>query len=289
MIPAMHITAWAGVAPWAELQQIEQDLIISRAIVTLFSDDFLHGELRFRGGTALNKLHFPEPLRYSEDIDLVRTTHGPIGAILDRIREVLDWLGDAAFTQSPVAPKLIYQVDAEHGGPPLRLKVEINTHETQAFDGKYEIGHAVDNPWFSGEALIPTFTPEEMLATKLRALLQRDKGRDLLDLSHAMSVLSELDVGRMIEIFLAYLEQGGQNITRAQAEERMWKKLENPGFLSDIRPLLSADYAERLTNDAIMIAYTSVLTDVIVLLPGNPWARTPEMAENFGISLKSDS
>lgn len=125
-----------------------------------------------RGGTALNKLHFPEALRYSEDIDLVRTTHGPIGAIQDRIREVLDWVGHAAFEQSPVAPKLVYQIEPEHDGPPLRLKIEINTPETAAFDGPHEICYAVDNPWFSAEVAVPTFTPEEMLATKLRALLQ---------------------------------------------------------------------------------------------------------------------
>ena len=289
MIPAMHITAWVGVAPWAELGQIEQDLIISRAIVELFNDDLLRVELRFRGGTALNKLHFPEPLRYSEDIDLVRTKHGPIGPILDRLRDVLDWLGDAAFEQSPIAPKLIYQIEPENDGPPLRLKVEINTRETEAFDGAHEIGHAVDNPWFSGAAQIPTFTPEEILATKLRALLQRDKGRDLLDLSHAMSVLGELDAGRLIELFLAYLKQSELTISRAQAEERMWNKLENPGFLSDIRPLLSADVADSLTDAAITDAYTRVFTEVIALIPGKPWAKTPEMAEKFGISLISDS
>jgi predicted nucleotidyltransferase component of viral defense system len=74
VIPAMNIIAWGNVAPWAEQRQVEQDLMISRAVVELFSDDFLKEELCFRGGTALNKLHFPAPLRYSEDIDLVRTS-----------------------------------------------------------------------------------------------------------------------------------------------------------------------------------------------------------------------
>ena len=77
MIPHDYITAWSRVAPWASQRQVEQHLIISRALVAIFSDSFLRGELRFRGGTALNKLHFPTPLRYSEDIDLVRTTAGP--------------------------------------------------------------------------------------------------------------------------------------------------------------------------------------------------------------------
>ncbi len=69
---------------------MEQDLIISRALVGIFSEGMLREALRFRGGTALNKLHFPEPLRYSEDIDLVRTSAGPIGPILDRLRVVLE-------------------------------------------------------------------------------------------------------------------------------------------------------------------------------------------------------
>ena len=108
MIPTMNITAWSKLAPWAEQRQIEQDLIISRAIVDLFNDEFLSRELRFRGGTALNKLHFPEPLRYSEDLDLVRTTKGEIKPVLSRVREVLEpWLGEAEFVRSNVAPKLV--------------------------------------------------------------------------------------------------------------------------------------------------------------------------------------
>ena len=137
MIPLMNIIAWSNVVPWAEQRQVEQDLIISRAIVDLFADPFLREQLRFRGGTALNKLHFPAPIRYSEDIDLVRTTSGPIGPILDRIRERLEpWLGRASFEQSQVAPKLRFRVPAEDqaAAAQIRLKVEINTAEREAYD-----------------------------------------------------------------------------------------------------------------------------------------------------------
>lgn len=65
MIPSQNIVAWSNVVPWADQRQVEQDLIISRALVEVFSDEVLRGALRFRGGTALNKLHFPTPLRYS--------------------------------------------------------------------------------------------------------------------------------------------------------------------------------------------------------------------------------
>jgi hypothetical protein len=114
MIPTQNIVAWSKGAPWAEPRQVEQDLIIARALVELFRDPFLSKELRFRGGTALNKLHFPRPLRYSEDIDLVRTTAGPIGPVLDKVREILvPWLGKPRFDQSEVAPKLRFRVEAE--------------------------------------------------------------------------------------------------------------------------------------------------------------------------------
>jgi len=287
VIPAMNIIAWGNVAPWAEQRQIEQDLIISRAVVELFSDDFLKEELRFRGGTALNKLHFPAPLRYSEDIDLVRTTHGPIKPILSRIRGILEpWMGDAAFERSRVAPKLIFRTQAEDGtAVPLRFKVEISTRETEVYDKPCSIQHAVENPWFTGAADIPTYSQEEMLATKLRALLQRDKGRDLFDLSHALAVLAGLDAGRVVEILHHYLAAQELNLSRAQAEERMFVKLNNPGFLADIRPLLTPTEADRITDETMKAAFSSVFTGLVEQLPGNPWARTNEMSERFDLDL----
>lgn len=287
MIPAMNIIAWGNVAPWAEQRQIEQDLIISRAVVELFADDFLKEEIRFRGGTALNKLHFPAPLRYSEDIDLVRTTHGPVGPILSRVREILQpWMGDAAFEQSRIAPKLVFHAQPEDGtAVPLRLKVEISTRETEAYDKPCSIFHVVENPWFTGEAAISTYSREEMLATKMRALLQRDKGRDLFDLSHALTIFDGLDAGRVIEILQRYLAEQELNLSRAQAEERMFAKLNNPGFLADIRPLLAPVEAERLTDDTMKAAFLSVFTGLVEQLPGNPWVRTDEMTEHFELNL----
>lgn len=287
MIPAMNIIAWGNVAPWAEQRQVEQDLIISRAVVELFSDDFLKQELCFRGGTALNKLHFSAPLRYSEDIDLVRMTKGPIKSILGHIRKRVEpWLGPAAFKQSRVAPKLIFRARAEDGSTaPLRLKVEISTWETDSHDEPVTIAYKVANPWFTGQADVLTYSREEMLATKLRALLQRDKGRDLFDLSHSLAVFEGLDTRRVIDIFQRYVAFQELSISRAQAEERMFAKLAKPGFLSDIRPLLAVSEAERLTGEAINEAFSCVLARLIARLPGNGWARTNEMIERFGLSL----
>ena len=83
MIPKAQITQWRQIASWADDIQVEQDLILSRVLVEIFSDPFLHKELAFRGGTALHKLFFSPAARYSEDIDLVRTSTGAIKKIVD--------------------------------------------------------------------------------------------------------------------------------------------------------------------------------------------------------------
>ncbi len=57
MINVAAITEWRTQVPWSTNEQVEQDLIICRALVAIFSDEFLASELAFRGGTALHKLY----------------------------------------------------------------------------------------------------------------------------------------------------------------------------------------------------------------------------------------
>ena len=93
MIPQAYITEWANQVPWQTNEQVEQDLVICRALVEIFSDEFLAKSLAFRGGTALHKLYLNPQPRYSEDIDLVQITAEPFGPIVDRLRERLAFLG----------------------------------------------------------------------------------------------------------------------------------------------------------------------------------------------------
>ena len=58
MIPQDFITEWKRHAPWPRNDQVEQDLIISRALVEIFNHPLLAENLAFRGGTALYKLLF---------------------------------------------------------------------------------------------------------------------------------------------------------------------------------------------------------------------------------------
>jgi len=139
----------------------------------------------------------------------------------------------------------------------------------------------VTNPWFTGGTDVHTFSREEILATKLRALLQRDKGRDLYDLAHALDTFEGLDTARVAVLFARYLDLGGTPISRAQAQERMFAKLGNPRFILDLRPLLPAPAAEALTDQSALQHFASVFSGLIDRLPGDPWARTDEMKERF--------
>ncbi len=282
MIPTQNIVAWSKVAPWAEPRQVEQDLIIARALVELFNDPFLSKELRFRGGTALNKLHFPKPLRYSEDIDLTRAKEGASKPIWDRVHDLLDpWLGDPEYLRSRVAPALRYSVAAEDGSSNIRLKIEINEVEITPLDPARSVPFKVDNPWFSGAADIPTFSTEEVLATKLRALLQRDKGRDLVDLGHALDIFPKLNVQRTVDMFAEYIKE--KPLPRWEAEKRMFEKLDRRGFLGDVRPLLTAEEQAHFDDAEGKRVFKRVFDGFVSLIPGKEWATTPDLNKKHGM------
>jgi hypothetical protein len=124
-----------------------------------------------------------------------------------------------------------------------------------------------------------------MLATKLRALLQRNKARDLFDLAHAINVFPGLNSARVVECLGLYLQKSGIRISRAEAEMRMFAKLRSPNFVTDIRPLVSAEEANRLNEASTRAAFQRVFSNLVILLPGNQWAKTEEMKSRFGISF----
>lgn len=166
----------------------------------------------------------------------------------------------------------------------IRLKVEINISEIEAFDPPASIPYAVQNPWFTGSTTIASFSAEELLATKLRALLQRDKGRDLFDLDHALDALPDLDIERVVALFVRYLDQQGQAISRAEAEQRMLAKFARPDLLGDIRALLTPDRADALDAAAGRAAFVRVFGEMVTRLPGQRWAKTDDVAQQLGLS-----
>ncbi len=263
MIPRDYITEWRGRAPWSEDFQVEQDLIISRALAELFSDPVLTGALALRGGTALYKLYLTPPARYSEDIDLVQVRPGPAGPVMDALRGVLDpWLGEARWKQSKGRVTFGYRFMSEDvPAIRLRLKVEINTREHFAVYGFARRSFSVESRWYSGTSDIATFEFDELLATKLRALYQRRKGRDLFDLSTGLDD-ERTDPRQIVAAFQKYMDHEAHPVTRGMFESNLAGKLDDPQFNADMSALLTRGYEWRPVEAA-----RTVSERLISLLP----------------------
>ena len=164
MIDRAAIMAWNEQAPWTEPAMVEQDLIICKALVCIFSDEFLARNLAFRGGTALHKLYLQPQVRYSEDIDLVQINPGPIKPIMFRLGEVLSWMPDKVTKQKKYNNTMLFRMESEIPPvQPIRLKVEINCFEHFNVLGLHKVPFSVDNPWFKGQCELTTYALDELI------------------------------------------------------------------------------------------------------------------------------
>jgi predicted nucleotidyltransferase component of viral defense system len=273
VIPQANITAWRAFAPWSDDAQVEQDLVLSRSVVELFGEKELARRIALRGGTSLNKLFIQPASRYSEDIDLVQTEAGPAGPLLDAIRAKLDsWLGSPNRSRAEGGVSLIYRFESEIAPiRPLRLKIEINTREHFTVLGFNRRSLVVSNPWFTGAAEVTTYELDELLGTKLRALYQRRKGRDLFDL-WLCADRKMLQPERVVSCFTEYVKRQGRQVSRAEFEGNLYNKQNDPAFMDDIKPLLGPAVHYDATE-----AMAAVREILIQRLPGEPW-RGPNPA-----------
>ena len=261
MIQRSYITDWQSRAPWQTNEQIEQDLVIVRAIAEIYSDTVLQGQLAFRGGTALHKLHLAPAVRYSEDIDLVQIKAAPIGPIFDRLKQRLSFLENPRVVQKNRNNTLVFSFDSEI--PPvvrLKLKVEINCREHVPVFGVVKVPFQVKSPWYTASADITTYSLEEILETKIRALYQRSKGRDLFDLWYAMTG-AHPSAQKMVGCFSAVMRDSGSRVSRQEFLNNMEKKMFDDEFRNDTAGLLRPGIAYDI--DA---AWKLVSRDLIGLL-----------------------
>ncbi len=240
MIPQAYITEWSNTVPWQTNEQVEQDLIICRALVEIFKNDFLADSLAFRGGTALHKLYLQPQSRYSEDIDLVQVRSEPIKETIIHLQKALSFIGKSNVVQKKGNNTLYYRFESEFAPiQNLRLKIETNCREHFTILGWEKKAFEVKSSWFEGKCDLATYKIEELLGTKLRALYQRRKGRDLYDLWKAL-LYAEINPGLIIKCFKEYMKFSLQKPIPTTKEFLMniEKKKNDKDFLGDIVALL---------------------------------------------------
>ena len=236
MISENIILNWKKNAPWRNLEMVEQDLILNRALISLYNDKKIRDSLIFRGGTALNKIYLKPASRYSEDLDFVQKDREMPGEIIEAVRTALDWLGKANYSQTEQCVKLVYRYNSINNLK-MRLKIEINVSEHLQVMDASETPFEFKSDWFSGNCLILINPFEELMATKIKALYQRRKGRDLFDVWLVFS-RNFADIDKSIQIFKKYCEKDEVIISEKMFRKNLELKRLNPDFRSDMNQLL---------------------------------------------------
>lgn len=152
------------------------------------------------------------------------------------LKENLAFRGGTALHKLYLKPASRY---SEYEEIRMRLKLEINCKEHFNVLGWVNFPFEVNSEWFSGKTEIRTYNINELLGTKLRALYQRSKGRDLFDLNYARQNL-ELDYEKIILCFKEYttFATGNRPPSKKEFLLNIEEKEKNPEFTGDLEALL---------------------------------------------------
>lgn len=259
MIPATEISAWRALAPWSSDVQVEQDYLLCKAVAAIFEDKFLSSQVAMRGGTVLHKGHLAPAARYSEDIDLVRVGDRPAPHLKKALTRVLrPFLGapsESIYTTITLAVRNLamksqiirstYVYDPWSSEATFsKLKIEVNINETHSLYPLVPITIRVpDGVQGVREVTVRSYDLDEMLGTKMRALLQREHGRDLFDLWRAWehcksSALMSIDASRVGEAFRLYMTREGSRFSSAQYRDELARRMQSRKFLRDLEGYL---------------------------------------------------
>lgn len=168
----------------------------------------LYSQIALKGGTALKKMYIPE-YRFSEDLDFTILDAELRNAKLEpTVESLFPWLKrEANLTLE------IRKVDVHSSGNPAFylnyvgplqgnitsrfLKMDFTRGETLAYPHKNLVVQSTYSDLQNRKALLQVYSPEEILAEKLRSLLTRAEPRDLYDV-HYILINQMVDVEQMI-------------------------------------------------------------------------------------------
>ncbi len=261
MIPLRDIVAWRAFAPWPSDSQVEQDLLLTRAMAAIFADDFLRDQVAMRGGTALHKVHLAPAARYSEDIDLVQLGERPNTHVEKALIRVLEpilgrprssMVADVALAvRNWVMPSRILRLEYAYQPTTApqteaKVKVEVNYSERRPFYSVVDLPYAPSIRGIPPSLTLRSYDLDEMLGTKMRALLQRDQGRDLFDLWWAWTLNAQgnarhrVDPERVVAAFNDYMAREKTVVRGREYERELARKLSRRIFRSDMDGMLRA-------------------------------------------------
>ncbi len=264
-----------AIVPWAAQYQVEQDLLLCRTMVALFDDAFLSSQIAMRGGTLLHKVHLAPAAQYSEDIDLVVVGTRPAEHIRRVLTDVLGapkasvWDTLKLAIRNTVKPSRVLRMTYSarsiiEPGRTLEIVVEANVTERKPHRPVVEMPFSFPFRDKSIQTRVKGFDIHEMLGTKMRAMFQRKRGRDLFDLYWALTKSPDaVDPAGIVASFQHYLNQEGTKAGRAEFVGILEAHLKDRGFCSDMEPLLRTgiDYDPQTAGSYVKAKLLSLLPE----------------------------
>jgi predicted nucleotidyltransferase component of viral defense system len=204
---------------------IDKDWALGHFIDAIFSIPELRQKLIFKGGTCLKKCYIPK-YRLSEDIDftstdkdfkLTRKHLDNISALLKQRVEMPTYiksLKELKFKDRLTGYEAIIKFwGSDHPRnvtpPPserwqTKVKIEIILYELMLFPvARQDVSHNYSDKLTDNALQVPCYAIEEVLAEKMRALIQRSytAPRDFYDIWYLSKHFSELDYKPIAEAF----------------------------------------------------------------------------------------
>lgn len=184
---------------------VEKDYFLTLLLEGISQNDFLRKHLVFKGGTALRKICFKH-YRYSEDLDFTLITTISRGEIIEELQKVFDYLRKEHNAELKI--KESYGKDWFHDikiqftglkGIKNTITMDLISDEIIADKTSEE---EIFNPYYKKKILLQVYSLEEILAEKLRSLLQRTRVRDYYDVWYILKhSKNKINVGKLREIF----------------------------------------------------------------------------------------
>lgn len=213
----------------------ELDYRLVKTLDAIYNDPYLSTRLCMKGGTAINKLYLLETSRLSVDLDFNHI--GPKEEVLKERPEIRVKLTE-------LLKKLdnSYEIHSEHRYELTRIKSRYKTQKGTTANFKLEISHVERFPIISpvkkpiktpaGVANVLTYTLEELTATKLRALLERQKGRDIYDLYFISKLNPDPKITR--KMFLYYFYRSRKVFNPKIHYNNLVKKYKGKNIIDDV-------------------------------------------------------
>ncbi|MBU4341231.1 MAG: nucleotidyl transferase AbiEii/AbiGii toxin family protein [Candidatus Altiarchaeota archaeon] len=234
---------------------IEKDFVLTYILKRIYESE-LKDRLVFKGGTALHKLYLHK--RISIDLDFTELKPVRIDELKAVIedKEIGSKVKEINKTNSSLRIVLSYVSVLEYKN---KIILDISKREKPILK---LITRRLKSPYFE-EIEVLTFQLEELIAEKIRAIIQRNRPRDYLDLYYTLN-MKKLDLKKAIEVAKEKLKEGGDKLDIG----RIFNNLDV------VRSLWDHDLRELLVDVPEFDGVVTKIRDKLILF-SHPSSSTP--------------